>query len=607
MSHTDAWVKVGDGIQVRLNLFLDDVVRYQTAGQPLPQTVSPSDLRRMIAGQSETLLTQLQIFDSDGRRLTGIVTKEPTWEDQQGDADLVSDATLKLSWNMEFSLAGEVSRLFVLQSFTDSNLQAPGELRFHLSHQKTGRRIDSVIPPGIIQQIRLPSSVASGTSADPNLAVATIAVGPGGIIHEFTAPLTQLTAAWSDHRQVFEQLQAASTETDSLKLPEATADAAVQQLQSWFLKNLRMLVNEQVVEPDRVTVTFLPSDLSAAAEGRPDGDSNEPAQLVSRIGVQSTYRIRNSVRRLRVEYLANPGQLADLQFDFVSAQQRTSELLPADGSASGTSPVFVLNWQRDAASSGLPDFQGSGIGMVPSSATDPVRLLVRRPTIIGVTLSILICALTVSVVVRRRASLGGPLRIFILVTGFLAALGFSQLPDVRPIADSAAVSETCEYLLNSVYQNVAMLVDDNSVDRLHRLLHEDLVEQTYLSILESLAQAQSSDTDPGGLVVSVGPVTILNAGVDESSVRADQLDCEITWQVSGNVHHWGHTHVRTLQLNGSVTLYRDSAGSEAADGAQERPVWKIRSLRFRDSRLLPADADGSPSKSTFDDQGRVSA
>ncbi|MEO1982891.1 MAG: hypothetical protein ABGZ24_20470, partial [Fuerstiella sp.] len=151
MSHTDAWVRVSDVVDVRLNIFLDDVLRHQEDLSSGRTTVPGSVGVAAIARHAETLLRQLQIFDAEGRPLIGKIVSVPEWQPASEVIDLTQDASLKLSWTLQFEAAesrdGGFRRLCFLHTFSHPDLLQPGELRLHLQHKPSGRRIDAVVAP----------------------------------------------------------------------------------------------------------------------------------------------------------------------------------------------------------------------------------------------------------------------------------------------------------------------------------------------------------------------------------------------------------------------------------------------------------------------------
>ena len=97
VSYCDAWAQVQDGvIEVRLNVFLDDVVRFHISEEPV-ERIPTVRLQDAIAAHGPLLTKLLRIYNASGEALAGEVSLEPEWRTGSDFVDVAADSNLKLT------------------------------------------------------------------------------------------------------------------------------------------------------------------------------------------------------------------------------------------------------------------------------------------------------------------------------------------------------------------------------------------------------------------------------------------------------------------------------------------------------------------------------
>jgi hypothetical protein len=149
-----------------------------------------------------------------------------------------------------------------------------------------------------------------------------------------------------------------------------------------------------------------------------------------------------------------------------------------------------------------------------------------------------------------RAALGTAAALLIVAGGWGAFRTATDSDDGAPILGA---------LLTNMYRAFDYRDDERIYDTLARSATGGLLTDVYLEMRRSLELANQ-----GGARAKVTDVEILEA--DFRPLGGGGFATHATWNVSGSVGHWGHTHVRTNQYEARFDIH-------PIDG-----VWKISSM-----------------------------
>lgn len=565
VSHTDAWVKVSDQVNVRLNVFLDDVLLHQgylTGGLDSPglESISSVEVAAAVQKHSELLLKQLQIFDDQGRPLVGTVKKSAEWTDDGVRVDLLRDASLKLTWDLTYvavSPATDLHSLVFVHDFTHETLQAPGELRLHLQLKSNGRRIDAVIPPSVPYTVVLPSaSDGKSTSNVDNVngATSTIQIGPAHITHEFTAPLLLLNSAWPDVDK-FSRL----SDSTVVSIDGSQVLQLEQQLQDWFQQHTQMRIDGRALAAASVNVEFLTSAMLAEAAATESPASYEELPLFgTQVSVRLLYPRGRSLKGVQLNWLRSPGQFSEATVQVVTAQGSVAELVALPQHVGDDKSALELHWAPS-----LNPLVSSRNAKSKESAESQLKLTSQafvwspRVRLVSVLFS---CCASIFVVFLAVASSGFRRPVVLFTVWLFAAVVVWKVAFAETVAVNAVhLQATTQNLLKSAYLSFLEIDEQAVLSELSFALHDEFAEDVYLNVVGTL----SAQDDP---LLNISDVVLqtcqpLPALSTESLVTAD-----CTWIVTGDVQHWGHSHQRTLAMSARLVV------SRADDG------WKIQSL-----------------------------
>lgn len=580
VSHTDAWVTVGDVVSVRLKVFLDDVARHQMDLREGQTRVPAQDLRRAVVRHADTLTKQLLLFQN-GVLLTGSVTAVPGWRPNSEEVDLAADASLKLMWDLEFRPAvPNPESLCFLHHFTHVNLQQPGELRLNLRQAGSGRRISAVLPPDRPHTIILPASSPSPAedefSTDPNSASSTWVVTPAAVIHELKAPLVLMDTVWPE-AQDFRQH---SFDAGSTSVKAADVRVLRTKFAQWYRTSVRLRDHESEMVPTRLDVVFFPDGtLSEAVPPEADDAEVEIPLFGSAVGIRAVYPAHERFDMATFTLDVCPGQFSDLVVTTVMGAGVHSELVSfrsGPDEMEPERPALQYHWKSFADQMHLPVENPLQVRDEVLSS-ELVKAEGVQPGTVGRIFGLLLVAGTFMMVVmkkRRILSLASLLTLLCLTVG-VAFIVLRQESVV--VADNQAVTAVVENLLAGVYGAAHSASRSESVTELSKYLDDDLVESVHLATMASLMSAET-----GEVFVDLKSVSVDEAGVVLPK-SSQTLETECCWRVSGIVHHWGHTHRRELFSRGRIGLIRDEGR------------WKIERIALSEAGRMsdPAADDGS--------------
>ncbi len=564
VSYTDAWGKVSDHVDMKLSVFLDDIVRHQIGPPEDHDLISAEDLLRAIRRHSAFLPTQLKIFDQQGRPLTASVTAEPNWKPRGPEVKLSDNNLLKLTWRLRYALdrpdPDGVTALCFLHSFTHPDLADQGELRMHLQQVASGNRIDAVIPPALPHTMLLPSedSPIEQSAAEANRAMSRLVISPTGLVHEFTAPLLYLDGAWPPAKTLRNQSASAVGVSVPLMIDPSEIAATKQQIEAWMRSNVELKIGRRAASLKSLTVDFFPTGQT------PDEQLNANVSAfkgVPLFGTQVGVRMQCSgvgigvgigvSQPVELTFKRSPGVFDIMTVEVTSRVGQTSEQVPV--SADTTQPAVLYQWSAAAFANGwMIDSTAAQKSLAPTF--DPLRIQRTRPGVRGLCYGIvgLVLCVGFGLVLQPAFKAFRYVAYAAGVCVFVASV--SLVEDSKIAVDQSQVAGLASQILTGVYHGAMSSSEEDAMAALSEVLHEDLVEEVYLATLKSL-----SSSPENGVIIDVGKVTVDSVQVLPPE-SADRWTANCCWNVHGIVHHWGHSHARELRLEGDLTVIRDPAG-----------------------------------------------
>jgi hypothetical protein len=187
-------------------------------------------------------------------------------------------------------------------------------------------------------------------------------------------------------------------------------------------------------------------------------------------------------------------------------------------------------------------------------------------------LSVLFLGLLVTSIATRR-----PARLRVVYMVVLLVVSAAALPLARvqvPVPFGSGVPSEAESgqvvgaLLTNVYRSFDYRQDERIYDTLSRSASGDLLTRIYLETRQAL-ELQSQ----GGARVKVKEV-VIDAAVPEGLDGRRGFRATCSWQVAGNVGHWGHIHTRVNRYDAIITI-------EPVDG-----VWKITDIEVIEEKRV---------------------
>lgn len=568
VSHTDAWIRVSDSVEVRLNVFLDDVLRHQSLLTESTTTVPGSDVASAIAAHGTLLLRQLKIFDQDGNPIPGQISSVPKWTRVQEDVDLSVDASLKLTWQLSYKLAADkpLKQLAFLHHFTHPDLDSVGELRLHLQDKASNRRIDAVIPAERLHTIILPKSqddnlAPSASQSVPNQLTSRLNVGPTDVNIEFEGPLLLMDIAWPDS-QPFVRSSPDSQANRKHTLNQIQANATKQEIELWFSDNVDVLINGKQTTASSVVVEFVsePADTDKEPTGR--SEFKPIPVFASNIGIRLSYPRALNIESVQWALKALPGQaFFEAHVHVLAGQDRFTEILETSGDSSGSNQYFKFEWLNQN-SADLPQRfrEPSSYSLIQQRDSYPGR--------VGLVIGAMALAAWSWVIVKKHWLRNGP-----WAKGFagLAIIGscvipIATLPASTYDVDSKELSRAVEHQISGIYEALQLNNEQQTVTALGTILEDDIREQTYIGTLQSIRSASNE------ALISLQSVDVFD--VDFLAPESDgAVFANCHWSVQATVEHWGHAHERKLVFSGSIQLVKH--------GLQ----WKIRTFRPVSSKI----------------------
>lgn len=534
VSHTDAWIDIGESVDVRLIVFLDDVLRHQNLLSD--RTVFDADTIRMaISRHSELLSDQLRIFDQDGVLLHNQVIRGPDWEPRGDTVDLAIEASQRLTWKLRFAATRQLTVMTVLHSFTHRDLNQPGELRLHVRDRSSQKRIDATIAPGHPHSVILSGlRTNSIPQSDVNQAVCFLTVARPAVVVEFAAPLLSLSTVMGNAKSLADDT-----------FPSGSISASLQKeltetMRNGFLKETQITINSENVHAEQIQVQFLPADSSEAY-----GNSIVP-WTGTRLGIRCVFPRQTQAKSVRIAWRENPGRFNAVTMHVSAMGQAITTSVDLNsatadsGQLSGSQQIAPPNYEWNQSSN---DTAAHVSDFVAQPVSQSVRFPGRRAMVI-----VMISAAMILFCLTAERPAPGVRWTSAMTCGVAGLVALIQFPDQRTEVNQAECRKLIQHILSQVYSSVLEADEFAAVDQLGRVLQPDLLEDVYVS-----ASATLFDPQVVAPVVRVSDVRLNNL---HGSLSEDSTTIVATcdWTVRGIVHHWGHAHRRDLQMSGILHL-----------------------------------------------------
>lgn len=537
VSHTDAWVRVSDRVDVRLNIFLDDVLRYEGLLKGEPGEISRQAVVEAIDAYSLRVVGQLQIYGPDGQPLRAELTSAPTWRQTADRVDLSANDLLKLTWKVRYTASddSDLSLLTFEHQFSDPSLPTPGELRLHVQHQPTSRRLDAVVPPNRPHVLHLPADRAAVTGRDLNLMQARLMLNAGLLSVELMAPAALMNGAF-EHRDP----QAAP-----LTLDERTAF-----FERWATRNATARMNGRSIVPDQIIVEF--PDLSP--ESRADGALTEaersaPVNWRTRlVGIRLEYARPRRVETFSLTVDSWPVMFDDVALELITPNSRSSSLI---ATATDDGPSFFCEWQPDAQAAAWPP---------DDRAAAPQRLQRREPDRWWRSVAAVLVTGWLLLLLQRWWTGRLPVTRMLVGSALVLTAASFCVTRVSYRAEPKSIHQYVQMALDGVYRTLQWNDDRAVVERLSVFLEPDMTERAFLSAIDSL---RGDSQEP---VTSIQDLRVIQVNVRPGQTPG-RLQCDCQWHVRVLIDHWGHVHQRQLNLSGTLQL------------VQAEDTWRIRDFR----------------------------
>lgn len=573
LSYTDAWARLQPGrLQIRLNVFLDDILRYQTDWTPEETTLPSDTVAAAVEAFAGSLPQRLTIRTDTGYLLPLQVIDVPKWSTTSETTDVAADANLKLTYQVAADLPQQIDplqALIIRHSLSPPGIDGVGELRLHLQDQAAGRRIDAVVPADQPHAIVLPSASSEQTRGDVNRCRIQVLMTPRVTTVEFEAPLLRLREGLvPEPADDKEGLDVGNGNAGPLSIEQQSRILGV--IEEWFRRNLRLSAGEEL-SLTSVSAELLPllvdsppdstSELATGDAGDSAGAAASRNSLPSehsellRIGVRLQFSPAIGSDELQLVLAETPGSFVSADVTLVTpagSQTQSVDFVP-------TEPALQKNWTLQAnvsAAAARTD--------VDDSLTDELRP--ASPLVVpgGHSISAargagLIAAAVVFVLAalinRRRW------RTFLISGALVVGIGGWLASEVQFAADADRTAAYVQQVLDRVYRVLNGYSDEQAVPLLSVVLEDDLLEDIYVAAAAALPVDASQPT-----VVDVSEVALLD--FELTGVESTLLRTRCRWQVTATVFHWGHQHERQATLTAELNLRQ-------ADGR-----WKLSHLEL---------------------------
>ena len=123
-SHVDVWARIGPHLDIRITLFLKDVMA--TEGIELSANgghISLETAHRSLEQFGDGLRKMIVIYDADGHQLNSEIAEKPHWSVPPGGVDLAADSGLRLTWKLRYPWQLHQQSFSIRHRFVEHHLQ----------------------------------------------------------------------------------------------------------------------------------------------------------------------------------------------------------------------------------------------------------------------------------------------------------------------------------------------------------------------------------------------------------------------------------------------------------------------------------------------------
>ncbi len=551
-SHVDAWARIETHLDIRVTLFLDDVLALQSIRGRADNSLIPAPLA---AGAmeifAETLPSLLMVYDADGRRVQGRIQERPTWQPARRGVDLEADGGLRLAWKLRYPWNQTHASFSIQHRFVEHRTRAPAdmsesqdtppipaELRLRVRNAASGRRVDTVIDSHQPHTIVLPAGLSGFTNQQNQIpTTARFVVLPRRLVHEFTVPLVLVSEAIRLNEQ---------ETTSDIHYPTMDASITRKLAATWIQHKFQLLIDGRLSTPQSTFVGLL------TAENEQIDDLQTIPLVGTRLGIRTTHDIHDDPLRVSVSWNNGPSHVREIHVHTIHGASSTWQLAECHNEDSGPGTLnYECNLQHNALLAGRRDNLkplDSGGMMISESANLKFRDHQLWPahsldSILHWSMWVVLVVAGIAVVtgIRRKRRTWATTAMLTFVTVATLVITLPRRT-VEPNPEIAAL--LLNQMLSRTYRAVLALNEQAAVDRLSEVLTDDMVETIFKQIAENAENAP---------FVRINDVQIASC-TPQSFVSGEYAIFHCKWQIDGEIVHWGHRHQRNRLFTGVIRL-----------------------------------------------------
>lgn len=337
-SHVDAWARIGPHLDIRVTLFLDDVMA--TQGIELSANgghISLEAAQRSLEQFDDALQKMLVIYDADGHQLNSKIAERPRWSVPSAGVDLSADAGLRLTWKLRYPWQSHQQSFSIRHRFVEHRLQpvsgavelpSPAELRLRVRSAASARRIDAVIPHHQPHTILL-DTPAAGAEIRLNHTPSTVRfeVQSRQLIHEFSLPVALVSTVFRPNTF--------STDVKDVH-PAVNVGVIRTQATNWGRQYLELSIDGKRSIPQSVVVGLF------TARNSPIDESQHVPFIGTRIRLRTVHPITHPPRQVTVLWKRAPEHVSQLRLDTFDGDAQATRLFDCRDKSNGPDTLSYL-------------------------------------------------------------------------------------------------------------------------------------------------------------------------------------------------------------------------------------------------------------------------
>ena len=351
-SHVDAWARIGPYLDIRVTLFLDNVMATQGIDVSASDgSISLEAAQKALERFDDTLRKMMVVYDADGHQLNSEIAERPRWSVPAAGVDLSADAGLRLTWKLRYPWQSAHQSFSIRHRFVEHRSRrasgavespSPTEVRLRVRSATSARRIDAVIPDHLPHTILL-HAPAAGTEMKLNQTPSTVRfeIQPRQLIHEFSLPVALIST-------IFPAIALSTDIEDSH--PVANVGVIRTQVTNWSRQSLELSIDGDRSVPPSLIVSLL------TARNEPVDESRRVPFIGTRIRIRTVHPIRHPPRQVTVLWKRAPTNVSHLRLDTFVGDAATSQLFDCRDESNGADTLSYL-W--DLPKIAIPDEAGS--------------------------------------------------------------------------------------------------------------------------------------------------------------------------------------------------------------------------------------------------------